>query len=412
MFSKRKVVKKNIKKSLFDDSGYGGEELKLFKGPVNEENNTVEQDEKGNKINSNACIHEEGIKIHDGNNLNKTNNEIKKNITTVFMTNNKNINDAYNAEDNMENQQNDLKSEKNEKMKKKLSFIEKKKKEETDRVNRLNTSFNIYSDSDSDSGSENYIMIKKKKKNVKKKFAGVNNNNIYEKKENIEKINNMKENAKNDEKNIITIELDNHEKLIYNKHYSRNKNEQNNEQYYKKYNTNRYYMYTKDSDGSEGHRNDVFSMRGTGGDINEMDGDNPYSYNGIKSDKNFQNILQVNNIYKPEIATGNSLLVQENEQLYDDHVIINFEDEIDDDENDEENKLIKEIKLKKNIIRKKKEISEKYLFEYEEDWNDDCKKLYPYDYSYIDKYTSKKYIYSNEINNNFENEDDFGAIGP
>ncbi|ETB56786.1 hypothetical protein YYC_05165 [Plasmodium yoelii 17X] len=430
MFSKRKIVKKNIKKSLFDDSRNCGEEVNLFKGPLNEENNKVEKvekyekdenekhekdenekhekdenekHEKGDKISSNVCAHEEGIKLHNGENLSETNNEIQKNITTAFMTSNKNINDAYNAEGGMKNQQ-------NEKMKKKLSFIERKKKEESDRVNRLNTSFNIYSDSDSDSDSENYIMIKKKKKNIKKKFAGVNNDNIYEKKENVEKINYMKDNAQNDEKHIIKkTELDGHEKLIYNKHYSRNKNEQNNEQYYKKYNTNRHYMYAENSDGNEGHENDVFSVRGTEGDINEMDGDSLYSYTGVNGDRNIQNISQVNNIYKGEIGTNNSLLIQENEKVYDDHVIINFEDEIDDDENDEENKLIKEIKLKKNIIRKKKEISEKYLFEYKEDSNDDCKKIYPYDYSYIDKYTTQKNIYLNEINNNFENEDDFGV---
>ncbi|CAD2108459.1 conserved Plasmodium protein, unknown function [Plasmodium vinckei] len=362
MFSKRKVIKKNIKKSLADDSEN-----------CDKENNAVGQNEKENKINNNVYEREEGIISQDGTDL----SEIKKNAASSFMPENRNINDACKAEDTMGNQQTDLKLEKNEKTKKKLSFIERKKKEEMDRVNKLNTSFNIYSDHDSGSDSENYIMIKKKKKNIKKKFAGINSNDIYKQKESIEKINNMKDSA------------------------------QNNEQYQQKYITNRYYMHTKegDSDGNEGHRNDTFTMRETEDEINEMDGASPYSYNGVKGDDKFQKISQMNNNYKNKIATDNSLLVQENEQLYDDQVIINFEDEID-DENDEENKLIKEIKLKKNIIRKKKEISEKYLFEYEENSNDDCEKLYPYDYSYIGDNISKKNIFSNEINN-FENEDDF-----
>ncbi|SCM22339.1 conserved Plasmodium protein, unknown function [Plasmodium chabaudi adami] len=367
MFSKRKVVKKNIKKSLADDSG-NGDEGNLFKGPLNEENNAVGQNEKENKINNNVSIHEEGIVSQDENDL----SEIKKNAAPSVMPENRNINDACNDEATMGNQQSDFKLEKNEKQKKKMSFIERKKKEEMDRVNKLNTSFNIYSDHDSGSDSENYIMIKKKKKNMKKKFAGINSNDIYKQKENIEKINSIKDGAQNDE------------------------------QYYQKYITNRYSMHTKEGDSDE---NDAFTMRETEGGINEMDGDSPYSYNGVKGDKNFQNISQMNNNYKNKIATDNSLLGQENEQLYGDQVIINFEDEMD-DENDEENKLIKEIKLKKNIIRKKKEISEKYLFEYEENSNDDCEKLYPYDYSYAGDNASKKNIFSNEINN-FENEDDF-----
>ncbi|EUD73277.1 hypothetical protein YYG_01314 [Plasmodium vinckei petteri] len=149
MFSKRKVIKKNIKKSLADDSGN-----------CDKENNAVGQNEKENKINNNVCEREEGIISQDGTDL----SEIKKNTASSFMPENRNIDDACNAEDTMGNQQTDLKLEKNEKTKKKLSFIERKKKEETDRVNKLNTSFNIYSDHDSGSDSENYIMIKKKKK--------------------------------------------------------------------------------------------------------------------------------------------------------------------------------------------------------------------------------------------------------
>ncbi|CRG93751.1 conserved Plasmodium protein, unknown function [Plasmodium gallinaceum] len=414
MFTKRKIIKKNIKKNLEDDFNCNQNNIvdlgcnkENEKEPKNEQENYKEKFSL-NKENHFEFETNENIKIRKKENEEKERNRGKH----IDINLNENILEKESFDKNNEKNESNFSDNRDEakKKKKKLSIIEKKKKEEISRVNKMNTSFHIYSEDDTDS----YITIKKKKK-ASNHFQNLLTNidgkrsiiEPYYKNNSRNVINSSKALNEEDNSNYAYIS---EEKHLYNKNYIQNKKE-NISHSYKKCNmkdkikiNNDNYIYRYENDDNNDSNNDCTSYALYGNlklnDNNSDDNDykkNVYNftdnYNNkmvtknsndslthdlIQGDSYFSeinkndfnkdtdnnsliyNLSYIPNSAKEEMNDDNKIgnIIIDEEYSNCENIMINFENEKDDVQNEEEKKLIEEIKLKKKILRKKKELND------------------------------------------------------
>ncbi|CRH00963.1 conserved Plasmodium protein, unknown function [Plasmodium relictum] len=440
MFTKRKIIKKNIKKNLEDNfncDNNKNSDLGCNEEDGESENVRVNYKEKYalSKKNDFDCEVNNNIGIEKKEKVKE--NEKKE----VLINHNKTMieEESFNKK-NEKNVSNFLDNKNNEKKeKKKLSSIERKKKEEISRVNKMNTSFHIYSEDDSDS----YITIKRKKKirnSIQNSLISLNNTdekkNLIEPHKNYSIGNNDSSKSFNEEGESRYAYVS-REKHLYNKDYVKH-NKEISSHSYKKCNmknkisiNNDNYIYEIDNNNSSNNNicasytlgnnlklndnssddinykrnifdltdnyiNNIYAKNSSDSLTYELMEDDSYfseiNKNDFKKDTEsnslIYNLSYMPNSKKEEMNDDNRIgnIFMNEENFNCENVMINFEDEKDDMENEEERKLIEEIKLKKKILRKKQEINDNGNI-----FNDD----------YISNFSNKKKnnINVNEIGN-------------
>ncbi|SOV74709.1 conserved Plasmodium protein, unknown function [Plasmodium sp. gorilla clade G3] len=394
MFSKRKIIKKNIKKNFEDNdeeenidklnasTNYKNEKefidthddiYQLKFDATNEDNNvtfSASQNVKNNYLNMKE------IKEKEEKKKNLQNGQNESGLTCTFI------------------QSNDEKKKEEKIIKKKcnkMSCIERQKNEEEKRVNKMNTSFHIYSEDDND----NYITLKKKKKkkssNVKiykeenNKIDNIHSNN-YNNSDNVFKENKSSDNEtfNNANKNLSIYSCTQGEKHIYNKDHMKMKKDKNlsynnrnikkKEIYLSEDNYTNYGDHTSDNDEETDNKDIIYDdtkIYVNDSSSYKLKPRNTSSYEEVSNDYSNKDNEKFGNLDSDKSGVVSKGLKEKN-QIYNnieedvfiiddkgdnyESVNINLEDEYDDEDNDEEKKLIERIKLKKNILRKKKEI--------------------------------------------------------
>ncbi|KNG73958.1 ubiquitin-conjugating enzyme [Plasmodium falciparum IGH-CR14] len=439
MFSKRKIIKKNIKKSFEDND----EEEQIDK--LNAHTNYKNEKEF---IDTHDDIYQ--LKFKETNQDNNATFSASQNVKNNYL-NMKEIKEKEEEKKNVQNgqneygltctfiQSNDEKKKEEKIIKKKsnkMSCIERKKNEEEKRVNKMNTSFHIYSEDDNDS----YITLKKKKKkkssSVKmykeeknNKIDNIHNNN-YNNSDNIFKENQSSDNEtfNNAYNNLSIYNSTQGEKHIYNKDHMKIKKDKNlsynnhnikkNEIYLSEDNHTNYGDHTSDNDEENDNKdiiyddtkfyvNDSTSYKLKQRNISSYEVGNDYSNN---DNENVVNLGSDNSGVVSKGLKDNNQIFNNSEDVFiiDDKcdnyqsININLQDEYDDKDNDEEKKLIERIKLKKNILRKKKEINNI-------NYNNNDNNLFlddDYDDNFLFPMEKKNFFFEIKKNKNVTYEDD------
>ncbi|SBT77750.1 conserved Plasmodium protein, unknown function [Plasmodium ovale] len=212
--------------------------------------------------------------------------------------------------------------------KKKLSYAERRREEESSRVNKMNTSFYIYSDNDSDG----YVTLKKKKKPFLKSAKGM------------EMGRETPTSAIKDEASAVQNDFGKGKGNLLNQENIRRKRRMN-------LHPSKSYGASSGPRVGKGDHNDT-----SGDDWNSSHSsgcsNRPSSSCSSRQSSSCSSRQSSSCSNRPSNSVS-----READQPPEEHVTIQLEDDSDGVENEEERKIIEKIKLKRNILRKKMEIN-------------------------------------------------------
>lgn len=335
MFSKRKIIKKNVKKNLEDVTNNEESVETICLSREKEEREEKGEDTKRREI-----------------------------MPTIQNT----IKESKEENDSKMGKQKQTNERKKNKKKDKILELKRKKEEETSRINRANTSFNVYSDDENEEDNNTYVVIKKKKKPINR-FKGIgmktvsegnrkilnSNSGIHDIKESSsEKENNIESNYEENESFSDSIQKCGEHNLLH----SRNESDSGAEERRRVHEHNYNIHMNDEYDGIKQNKYDEIETDMIKYDIPQ----------GIINDSP-EKVNEINSNYKNGKFNEN-MFIQDNLDF--ENVALQFEE--DNEYNMEEQKLIENIRLKKRILRKKNELygvfneeGEDYKDEEEED---------------------------------------------